>query len=66
MLSNLNYSFEEGIKLVRGDNITEGWLRWRDKTRYWKTFSEDLSDCVLLENDIVIGMMVLKLVKISL
>src|SRR5690606_27277436 len=45
-----------GIKLVRGDNVTEGSLRWGDKTRIWKIITQDLDRFYLDENDIVIGM----------
>lgn len=50
------FSFEDGIKLVRGDNVTEGFLRWGDKTRYWESITDDLEFCELSKDDIVIGM----------
>jgi type I restriction enzyme S subunit len=50
------FSFDEGIKLVRGDNITEGCLRWGEKARYWKDEDETLSKFSLKEHDLVIGM----------
>jgi len=50
------FDFEEGIKVVRGDNITEGNLRWGEKTRYWKEITDDLEGVMLQENDIVVGM----------
>lgn len=51
-----NFSFENGIKIVRGDNVTENSLRWGDKTRYWDEYSEVLDKFQLQKNDIVIGM----------
>jgi len=51
-----NFSFENGIKIVRGDNVTENSLRWGDKTRYWNEYSEALDKFQLQKNDIVIGM----------
>ena len=51
------FSYEdEHIKLVRGDNVTTGKLRWGDKTRRWSEISNDLERYLLEENDIVIGM----------
>lgn len=51
-----NFSFVEGIKIVRGDNVTEDSLRWGDKTRYWNEYSEVLDRFQLQQDDIVIGM----------
>jgi len=45
-----------GINLVRGDNVTEGHIRWGEKTRKWLSMSEDLKKFVLQENDVLIGM----------
>lgn len=50
------FSFDDGIKIVRGDNVTEGSLRWGDKTRKWQTDLERLSPFSLAAGDIVIGM----------
>ena len=44
-----------GINLVRGDNVTEGHIRWGEKTRKWSSISEDLKKFVLQENDVLIG-----------
>lgn len=51
-----HFSFDSGIKLVRGDNVTEGMLRWGDKTRYWPVISNDIKQYLLCEKDILIGM----------
>lgn len=45
-----------GVRLVRGDNVTEGTIRWGDKTRYWPEVTKDLEPYLLSEGDIVIGM----------
>ena len=50
------FSFDKGIKIVRGDNVTEGMLRWGDKTRYWPEVTKDLEQYLLKNNDILIGM----------
>lgn len=50
------FSFDSGIKLVRGDNVTEGYLRWGEKTRYWSDITKDIERYLLEENDILIGM----------
>ena len=47
---------ESGIPLVRGDNVTEGWLRWGEKGRYWPFGLEYEKRYLLEENDIVIQM----------
>jgi type I restriction enzyme, S subunit len=51
-----DFSFEDGIRLVRGDNVTENMLRWGDKTRYWPKIDKSLEQFLLKENDILIGM----------
>jgi type I restriction enzyme S subunit len=52
------FAFEsnEGIPLVRGDNVTEGWLRWGEKGRYWPFGLGYDSRYLLAPNDIVIQM----------
>ena len=49
------FNHETGIKLVRGENVSEGFLRWGSRTRYWSTIT-GFEDYLLKENDIVIGM----------
>lgn len=51
-----DFSLEAGIKVLRGDNVTEGRLRWGDKARYWSRITDELKGVQLKENDIVIGM----------
>ena len=50
------FSFADGIKLVRGDNVTEGELRWGEKTRYWAESVSHLSMFFLANGDVLIGM----------
>lgn len=45
-----------GIRLARGDNVTEGRFRWGDKTRYWPSLTPDLERYLLVEGDILFGM----------
>ena len=47
---------EEGIKLVRGDNVTEGKLRWGEKTRCWPEPADNLRPFFLAVDDVLIGM----------
>ena len=50
------FDFESGIKIVRGENVSEGFLRWGDRARFWKQEVELDSKYFLNENDIVIAM----------
>jgi type I restriction enzyme S subunit len=50
------YEGEDGIRLVRGDNVTEGRLRWGKKTRRWLKVTPDLEPFSLKESDVLIGM----------
>ncbi|OYT87776.1 MAG: hypothetical protein CFE46_11630 [Burkholderiales bacterium PBB6] len=56
--SSGSFSFdpEAGLPLVRGDNVTEGFLRWGEKGRYWP-FDLDYEPRYLLQaNDILVSM----------
>ena len=44
------------LKVIRGKNITEGYLRWGDDSRYWNSSVEKLNKYVIEEGDIVVGM----------
>ncbi len=50
------FSFEDGIRLVRGDNVTEGILRWGEKTRCWPKLTKSIEQYLLQDQDILIGM----------
>ncbi len=50
------FSFVKGVRLVRGDNVTEGRLRWGEKTRYWPEVTNYLAQYLLKKKDILIGM----------
>lgn len=48
---------EPGIKLVRGDNVQQGYLRWGDKAMRWKADAfEDLARYQLKLDDVVLAM----------
>ncbi|WP_291094555.1 restriction endonuclease subunit S [Empedobacter sp. UBA6745] len=50
------YSFENGIKVLRGENVTERALRWDTLKYYDGEMSPRIEKCFLKTNDIVIGM----------
>ncbi|MBK7764109.1 MAG: restriction endonuclease subunit S [Bacteroidetes bacterium] len=50
------FDFNEGIKIVRGENVSEGFLRWGERTRYWKSKVEEDSIFYLKKGDIIISM----------
>lgn len=50
------FDFDDGIPLVRGDNVTEGSLRWGDKARFWPNVTSELERYLLKERDVLIGM----------
>ena len=47
---------QNGVRLVRGDNITRGNLRWGDKTKYWAEISPEIEKYLLKENDVLVSM----------
>ena len=47
----------EGVRLVRGDNVQQGYIRWGDKTKKWPTAqSDDLERYQLAEGDVILAM----------
>lgn len=44
------------LKVIRGKNVTEGYLRWGGDSRFWNHSVEKLDKYNLEESDIVIGM----------
>ncbi|UPM54524.1 restriction endonuclease subunit S [Gottfriedia acidiceleris] len=46
----------KGVKLVRGKNVSKGFLRWGEDTRYWENVTSEYEKYLLNENDIVISM----------
>lgn len=50
------FDFEDGTPLVRGDNVTEGALRWGEKARFWQQMAPELDRFLLEERDVLIGM----------
>ncbi len=49
-------SSNAGIKLLRGDNIAQGYIRWRDAKRWSKNDIKGLEKFYLEERDLVIAM----------
>lgn len=47
---------ENGVRLVRGMNVSERFLRFGDESRWWSDLTDDLIPYYLREGDIVIGM----------
>lgn len=47
---------KSGIRVVRGDNVTEGRIRWGEKEKCWPVVTPDLKSYVLKAGDLVIGM----------
>jgi type I restriction enzyme S subunit len=45
-----------GVRVVRGDNVTEGFVRWGDKEKCWNEITEDLNSYLLRVGDVVVGM----------
>jgi type I restriction enzyme S subunit len=45
-----------GIRVVRGDNVTEHTLRWGEKEKCWAAITDDLIPFRLKVGDVVIGM----------
>lgn len=50
------YSFENGITVVRGENVTEQKLRWDTHKKWALALEEKMKKNLLKANDIVIGM----------
>jgi type I restriction enzyme S subunit len=50
------FDFDEGTKIVRGENVSEGFLRWGERTRYWKYEVIKGDTYYLKEGDIVVSM----------
>lgn len=48
---------DEGVKILRGDNVQQGYIRWGDKTKKW-THNEyaDLERYQLEEGDVILAM----------
>lgn len=49
------YSLEDGIRVVRGENVSLGYLKW-NTTKYWNKPFKDKEKYSLKDKDIVIGM----------
>ena len=51
-----DYELFGNLKVIRGKNITEGYLRWNDDSRFWNHSIEDYTKYLVQLDDIVIGM----------
>ena len=47
---------KHGVRVVRGDNVTERYVRWGEKEKCWSVITADLKPYVLRSGDVVIGM----------
>jgi type I restriction enzyme S subunit len=47
----------DGIRLLRGDNVQQGYIRWGDKTKKWPVAQcDDLGRYQLAEDDVILAM----------
>jgi type I restriction enzyme S subunit len=47
----------DGVRLLRGDNVQQGYIRWEDKTKKWPTaHSDELERYHLAEDDVILAM----------
>ncbi len=47
---------KKGVRVVRGDNVTERFVRWGEKEKCWPEVTEELKPYLLRTGDVVIGM----------
>ncbi|WP_434717201.1 restriction endonuclease subunit S (plasmid) [Paraburkholderia sp. A2RO-4L] len=47
---------QSGIRVVRGDNVTERSLRWGEKEKCWQQITPELKPYLLQAGDVVVGM----------
>jgi len=50
------YVSDSGVSVLRGENVSEKFLRWDNHKRWNEEINPRMKKCYLLENDIVIGM----------
>lgn len=47
----------DGVRLLRGDNVQQGYIRWGDKTKKWPAAQcDDLGRYQLAEDDVILAM----------
>lgn len=47
----------DGVRLLRGDNVQQGYIRWGDKTKKWPSAQcDNLNRYQLAENDVILAM----------
>jgi len=50
------YSFDNGISVLRGENVSERYIRWDNHKKWNLQIKPRIQNCFLKANDIVIGM----------
>lgn len=50
------YSIDSGVSVLRGENVSEKFLRWDTHKKWSEEINARIEKCYLKENDIVIGM----------
>lgn len=50
------YSFDDGITVLRGENVSEKKLRWDTHKKWGKEINSRIESCFLQDGDIVVGM----------
>lgn len=51
-----DYSLRKGVDVVRGENVTEGRLRWDTRKKWDREINNRIKNCSLKVYDIVVGM----------
>jgi len=48
---------DEGVRILRGDNVQQGYIRWGEKTKKWRSDAfDDLSRYQLQDGDVILAM----------
>jgi type I restriction enzyme, S subunit len=50
------FDYDDGIKIVRGENVSEGFFRWGDRTRFWNQEIVKGDTYFLNSGDIIVSM----------
>ncbi len=50
------FDFDNGTKILRGENVSEGFLRWGERSRYWKQEVSETSQYWLKHRDVIVSM----------
>ena len=50
-------SDSDGVRVLRGDNVQQGYIRWGDKTKKWPiAHCDDLERSQVKEDDVILAM----------